>query len=80
MTEFLSFTNLGGRWQKSPKTARRIAEDALPMFRIGGSWRVRLSDVEIYEKHSCIEKPAEPNGLKALVSQAVSRARDRSAS
>ena len=72
----LSFVDLGGRWSKAPRTAQRIAEAVgLPLFRIGGSWRVKLSDVEIYE--DCIKRPAEPSGLKGLVAQAVNRARAR---
>ena len=75
MTEHLvGFAGLGFRWGKSAKTARRIAEDAaLPMVRLGGSWRVRVSDIEVYEHAQQAESP----NLKALVHAAVLKARAR---
>ena len=67
---------LGGR---QAKAASRIARrDSLPLVEVNGSWLIRQSTIEAWIDAHTVDP--EPFGLKALVHQAVERARARKAS
>ena len=79
MNQLLSISQSANHLGKSERSIRRMIHCGdLPAYRIGGSVRLRLADIEQYIESQRIDRQQAPNALKELVARAVRRAKAKS--